>query len=157
MVRTFQIALFSAAVMLVACKKTEQPPRASAEPVAKAAPAQPADPAKPADPAAKPDPGNNPLEAKGVAMMKQMSEVFIASQRDCEKLAVDLKGFIDQHKDLLVQLAAMEKQQTEQERTAFEIRNRAAQQEVLTKVGPTLEACQGNKNVEAAMKQLTAD
>lgn len=158
MVRMFQIALCSAAVMLAACqKKTEQPPRASAEPVAKAVAAPPADPGKPGQPAAKPDTGNSPLEAKGVEMMNQMAEVFIANQHDCEKLAVDLKSFLDQHKELLGQLAAMEKQQTEEERTAFEARNRAVQQQVLTKVSPTLEACQGNKNVEAAMKQLTAD
>jgi hypothetical protein len=162
MIRTFPIALFSAAVMLAACKKAEQPARATADPVAKAVPGQPADPAKPADPAAKPaDPaatpatGNNALETQGIAMMHRMADMFVADGHDCDKLANDIKAFVIQNKALMGQLTAMEKQQTEAERAAFETRNRAMQEEMMAKVSPVMDACSDNKEVEAAMKELT--
>jgi hypothetical protein len=165
MVRTFQIALFSAMLMVAACKKADQPAPVAAEPVTKATtPMKPGDPAKPADPAAKPgDPaappatGNNELENKGLAMMSRMADLFAADARDCEKLATDITAFIAQNKALIGQLTAMEKQQSPQDRAAFEARNKAVQQEVMTKVTPTMTACKDNKNVQAAMTSLAAD
>lgn len=175
MLRTFKIALFSATLMVTACKKADQPATPSAEPVAKvAAPAKPGDPpatpgdpsVKPGDPSAKPgdpsatpgDPaapaatGNTELENKGIAMMYRMGEVFAANAQNCEKLATDLKAFFTQNKPLLGQLAAKEKQQTEQQRAAFEARNRPAQAEVMKKVTPAMTTCGANKDVLDAMK-----
>jgi hypothetical protein len=159
----FKIALFSATLMVSACKKADQP-APTAEPVAKvAAAAKPGDPsAKPGDPSVKPaDPaapaatGNNELQNKGIAMMYRMGEIFAANTQDCEKLATELKAFVAQSKPLLGQLTAMEKQQTEQERAAFEARNRPAQAEVMKKVTPAMTACGENTNVLAAMKEFS--
>lgn len=165
MFRTFQIALFSATLMVTACKKTDQPAASGAEPVTKATtPNKPADPSQPAAPAAKPADsvalpvaGNNELENKSIAMMYRMADIVVADAQDCEKLATNMKAFIRQNKPLLDQLAAMNEQQTEQERAAFETRNRAVQAEVLKKVTPGMTACGENKNVQAAMQELSSE
>lgn len=162
MLRTFQIALFSVTMMVTACKKADKPAGTTSEQVAKPGdPSKPGDPTKPADPAAKPgDPaaapagGNTELEAKGIAMMKRMADMFAADAQDCEKMANDIKAFTLQNKDLLKQLNTMEKNQTEQEKKAFEVRNKSVQDELLQKVTPAMTACEENKNVEAAMKAL---
>jgi hypothetical protein len=178
MLRTFKIALFSAMMMAAACKKADKPATPTTEATAKAAdPAKPADPvakpgdpaAKPADPAAKPaDPApsaaapvdkgtNSELENKAVAMMQRMADMFAADGKDCEKLATDVKGFIAQNKEQLRQLLALEKKQSEAERKAFEARNQAAQQSMMEKMGPAMEACHDNKNLEAAMKEFPSE
>lgn len=172
MLRTFQIALFSATMLAAACKKSDKPATMAPEATTKAADSpRPADPtAKPADPAAKPaDPAppaapppaatgtNSELENKGVAMMQQMADMFATDAKDCEKLATDVKGFIAQNKELLGQLMAMEKKQTEQERTAFEARNKAVQETMMQKMTPAMTTCRDNKSLEAAMKEFPTD
>jgi uncharacterized lipoprotein YajG len=173
MLRTLKIALFSATVLAAGCKKSEKPatvtPEATAKPADPAA--KPADPAaKPADPAAKPaDPAaatppapaatgtNSELENKGIAMMQRMASMFATDGKDCEKLATDVKAFIAQNKELLGQLMAMEKAQTEQQRAAFEARNKAVQEDMLAKMTPAVTACRDNKSLEAAMKEFPTD
>ena len=157
MARMFKIALFSATLMVSACKKADQPATPTAEPGAKvAAAAKPGDPsAKPGAPAAPAATGNNELQDKGIAMMYRMGEIFAANTQNCEKMATDLKVFIAQNKPLLGQLTAMEKQQTEQERAAFQARNQPAQAEVMKKVTPAMTACGENANVLAAMKEFS--
>jgi len=180
MLRTFKIALFSATMMAAACKKADKPATATTEATAKAAdPARPADPmvkpgdpsAKSAEPAATPaDPAsqagsaapagagtNSELENKAIAMMQQMADVFAADGKDCEKLATDIKAFIAKNKDLLAQLVAMEKKQSEPERRAFETRNRIAQESMMQKMTPAVDACHDNKSLEAAMKEFPTE
>jgi hypothetical protein len=159
MLRTFKIALFSATMMAAACK-ADKPATMAPEATTKAAGStKPADPAaKPADPVAASASGtNSELETKGVAMMQRMADMFAADAKDCEKLATDVKGFIAQNKELLGQLMAMEKKQSEQERTAFEARNKAAQDTMMQKMTPAMNACRDNKSLEAAMKEFPTD
>jgi hypothetical protein len=160
MLRTFTIALFSATMMAAACKNADKPATMAPEATTKAAAStKPADPAaKPADPVAASASGtNSELETKGVAMMQRMADMFAADAQDCEKLATDVKGFIAQNKELLGQLMAMEKKQSEQERTAFEARNKAAQAAMMQKMTPAMNACRDNKSLEAAMKEFPTD
>jgi hypothetical protein len=169
MLRTFKIALFSVTMIAAACKKADKPATMAPEATTKAAdPTKPADPtAKPADPAVKPaDPApatpaatgtNSELENRAVAMMQQMADMFAADAKDCEKLATDVKGFLAKNKELLGQVMAMEKKQTEQERTAFEARNKAAQDSMMQKMTPAMNACRDNKSLEAAMKEFPTD
>jgi len=161
--RTCSIALFSAMLVGIACKKADPPAGAKPEPVTKAAdPSKPADPATRAEGAAKPVDTTRPatastaaeLEAKGAVMMQQMGELFVADAHDCEKLAADLKAFAVQNKGLLGQLTLMGKMQTAEEKAALEGRNRLRQEELMKKVNPTMAECGDNENVEAAMKQL---
>jgi hypothetical protein len=179
MLRTFKIALFSAVMLAAACKKSDKPATMTAEATTKAAePSKPADPAagpvdpaaKPADPAAKPaDPAagaatvaaptgtNTELQSKGIAMMLRMADIFAGDGTDCEKLATDMRGFIAQNKLLLGQLIAMEKSLSEPDRAAFEARNKPAQDTMMQKMTPAMNACRDNKSLEAAMKEFPTD
>jgi len=179
MFRMLKIAVFSASMMVAACKKDDKPAETKpATPVTASDPAKPADPAaKPADPAAKPadpapvDPAtpaakpaepaasgkNSELEVKGVAMMQRMGDLFAANAKDCDKLALGIKAFIADNKPLLAELAALEKSQSDAEKKAFEARNMAAQEEVMKKMDPAVKACGDNANVQAAMKEFPAD
>jgi len=180
MLRTFKIALFSAVMLAAACKKSDKPATMTAEATTKAAePTKPVDPAaKPADPAVKPvDPAAKPadpaaaaaapagagngtnteLQSKGIAMMLRMADIFAGDGTDCEKLATDMKGFIAQNRPLLGQLMAMEKSLSEPDRAAFEARNKAAQDTMMQKMTPAMNACRDNKSLEAAMKEFPTD
>jgi hypothetical protein len=171
MLRTFKIALFSAMMMAAACKKSEKPAATTAE-MTKAA--DPAKPAEPADPAAKPAGAapagaapagaapagagsNTELENKGIAMMQRMADMFAGDAKDCDRLAADIKGFIAQNKELLGQLMAMEKTLSDDQKAAFEARNKPVQEAMMTKMTPAMEACRDNKSVEAAMKEFPTD
>jgi len=90
-------------------------------------------------------------------MMQKMGDIFAADAKDCEKLATDIRAFIAQNKELLAQLTAMEKKETDQEKAAFETRNKGVQEAVMQKMGPAMQACHDNKSVEAAMKEFPAD
>ncbi|MEO7733566.1 MAG: hypothetical protein ABIY55_21565 [Kofleriaceae bacterium] len=166
MFRMLKIALFSATVMVAACKKADPADTKPAE-ATKVDPAKPADPAvKPADPVAKPaDPAvkpaatgqNSELETKGIAMMQQMGDLFASNVKDCDKLADGIKGFITQNKPLLAQLSALEKGQSDAEKKAFEARNVGTQEEVMKKMEPAMKACGENPKVLAAMKEFPTD
>ena len=171
MFRMLKIALFSATMMVAACKKADpaQTKPAEATKVDPAKPVdpavKPADPAHPVDPAAKPaDPAkpatggqNAELENKGIAMMQQMGDLFAANTKDCDKLADGIKTFVAQNKPLLEQLAALEKAQSDTEKKAFEARNMGAQEQVMKKMDPAVKACGENPKVQAAMKEFPTD
>lgn len=183
MLRTLQIALCSATMMVAACKKSDKPVPAVSETTKPADPAKPADSpasaaAKPADPVAGASAGsgagpatmarpadsapvptgtNSALETRGIAMMEKMADMFAADGKDCDKLAADIKGFIAQNKALLSELTTMEKQQSPQQREAFAARNKAVEQSVMQKMTPAMTACRDNKSVEAAMKEFPTD
>ncbi len=182
MLRTLTIALVSTLTLAAACKKADKPAETKpAETPAAVDPSKPADPvAKPADPAAPavaptapsapatppaaapaaPAAGagkNTELETKGIAMMMQMGDMFAANAADCEKLAAGIKTFITQNRPLLDQLAALEKTQTDAEKKAFAERNLGAQEEVMKKMTPAVNACGENPAVQAAMKEFPAD
>jgi uncharacterized lipoprotein YajG len=142
MLRTLTLAV--SLTMLVACAKADQP--GPAKPVA----------AKPAAPVATAA-GNSELENKGIAMMQRMSDLFAGDAADCEKLAVDIKAFIVQNRELLGQLTELERSQSEQEKSAFEARNKPVQDAVVAKMDPAMEKCGQNPSVQAAMKDFPAD
>jgi hypothetical protein len=142
--RTLTIAL--SLTMFVACSKADQPGAAKPEPAVPAA-------TTPATTVA----GNSELENKGIAMMQRMGDMFAADATDCEKLAVDIKAFIVQHRELLAQLTELERSQSDQEKLAFEARNKPVQDAVAAKIDPALAACGDNPNVQAAMKDFPTD
>jgi hypothetical protein len=168
MFRMLKIALFSATMMVAACKKADPAETKPAE-ATKVDPAKPADPAAkpadPADPAVKPaDPAkpaaagqNTEVENKGIAMMQQMGDLFAANAKDCDKLADGIKAFIAQNRPLLDQLAALEKAQSDAEKKAFEARNMSTQEEVMKKMESAVKACGENPKVQAAMKEFPTD
>ena len=140
MLRTLAVSL----TMLVACAKADQP-----------GPAKPVT-AKPAAPVAAPA-GNSELENKGIAMMQRMGDLFAADATDCDKLAVDIKAFIVQNRELLTQLTELERSQSDQEKSAFETRNKPVQDAVVAKMDPAMAKCGENPAVQAAMKDFPAD
>jgi hypothetical protein len=185
MLRTLQIALCSATMMVAACKKSDKPAPAAPETTKSADPAKPGDPmapatAKPADPAASATAGsatamatgtmakpaepapvptgtNSALETKGIAMMQKLADVFAIDGKNCDQLATDIKDFIAKNKPLLSELTAMEKKQSPQDREAFATRNKGVEESVMQKMTPAMTACRDNKNVEAAMKEFPTD
>jgi hypothetical protein len=176
--RTFQIVLWLAVVMVIACKKPDKPAEKKPDEAAKVAdPAKPGEPPAPApaDPAAAPaDPGaraaaaepakpsapaatgdlgtNTPLQAKGVVMMEKMSDLFAEHADDCDKLAMELRSMISSNKDLMVELRTMEAGMTGKDREAYEARNKSVQEDVFEKMGPAMQRC-GDK-VLAAMRDI---
>ena len=142
MLRTLAFAV--SLTMLFACAKADQPGPA------KPAPATPAAPASPAG-------GNSELENKGIAMMQRMGDLFAADAADCEKLAVDIKAFIVQNRELIGKLNELERSQSDQEKQAFETRNKPVQDAVVAKMDPAMEKCGQNPSVQAAMKDFPSD
>ena len=167
MSRTFQLVLISALLAAGACKKSDAPAGNKTEEVkpadpAKADPAKPAepakaDPAKPADPAPAAGGANSELENKGIAMMQRMGDLFAADAADCEKLAVDIKAFIVQNRELIGRLNELERSQSDQEKAAFETRNKPVQDAVVAKMDPAMEKCGQNPSVQAAMKEFPTE
>src|SRR5512139_1141035 len=102
MLRTLSIALSSMTLML-ACARADRPGTTAAPPAT-----------PPADPAPVAVPGNTELENRGVAMMQRLAGVFTASANDCEKLAFDLKAFIVVKREVLDQLAELERTQSDE-------------------------------------------
>lgn len=170
MSRTFRLVLFSVFSLLVvtaACKKSDAPAGAkpeetkAAEPKASDTPkpADPAKPAEPAKPAAPPAAGgtNTEVENKAIAMMEKLGDVFAADAKDCEKLATDLRAFLNDNKATIAEMTALEKKQTEAEKAAFETRNKAVQESAQAKMEPAAKACADNKNVQAVLKDFPTD
>jgi uncharacterized lipoprotein YajG len=129
--------------LMMACSKQAEP-----------TPPRP-EPAKPAPGAAVA--GNSELENKGVAMMQRMADMFAADAKDCDKLAVDIKAFIVENKELLGQLTELERSQSDQEKAAFEARNKPVQDQLMQKMDPTMQACAQNPQVQAAMKEFPTE
>lgn len=116
-------------------------------------PAKPAAPPAPALTAAA-VPGNSELENKGVAMMQRLADTFAADAADCDKLAVDIKAFVVQNRELLGQLTELENSQSDQEKQAFEQRNKATQDSIVAKMEPAMNKCHDNPQVQAALKEF---
>jgi len=128
-----------------------------ATPAKPADPAKPAEPPKPADPAAA-GPGINPeLETKVVTAMTRMGDIFAADAKDCEKLAVDVKAFVTENKDMFAQMKVIQKTLTPDQIAGFESRHKGMQESMMAKMDPATKACADNKNVQAAMAVLEAD
>jgi hypothetical protein len=171
MSRTFRLVLFSVSfsvlVVTAACKKSDAPAGTKIEETKPADPAKPAepkaaDPAKPAEPAKPADPPaaggtNSEVENKAIAMMQKLGDVFAADAKDCEKLATDLRAFLNDNKGTITEMTALEKKQTEAEKAAFEVRNKAVQEAAQAKMEPAAKACADNKNVQAVLKDFPTD
>ena len=138
------LALCSIMMALAACARADAPGAATPTP---ATPAPPA-------PASAGVPGNTELENRGVAMMQRLADVFAADANDCAKLAFDIKAFVTEHRELLDELAALDRTQSDQERATFAERNQAVQDAVASKMAPALDACGNHADVRAAMAQF---
>ena len=142
-------------------KPADPPPAARAnEPARSGAPATPAlpDPPRPAEPPAAapaaPAPATGPeAEARNIATMQQLADTLAADIKDCEKLGVDLKAFIVDHRPLLRQLIAAADQPAGHGDTA----NRAAAAAAARTLQSAMTVCAGTSSVAAAMKELPAD
>jgi hypothetical protein len=145
--RTF--AFVSLFILAAACGGKSNPP---ADPVAKPADAPKTD--KPADPPAANANGDNELEAKGIAFMIKVGDVFSANADNCDKLATELKTLMTDNKPLLGQLRDMEKTQTKEQKEAFENRHKDEFKGMEGKMMPAFQKCQGNANVTAAVQEL---
>jgi hypothetical protein len=170
------VAALSAAGLVAACQKGDSRAEVKATDPARPAgtaaapdPARPADPVKPADPApadpsklvsptAAPAAAPNPaLEAKGIALMQQMAEIFYRGAKDCDKLSSELKAFLASNKATLRDMTGMLKRMTEQEQIAFEARNRATQEAIGNKMQPGVVACAKSPNFQAAMREFPSE
>jgi len=180
MPRTLPILLFSALVMVAACKKPDKPagakpdeskvvdskptpPAESAKPAAPGLPPgassdpakpDPAAPADPSDPSSAPTGKNTELQDKGFAMMKRVGDLFAADATDCDKLASDLRSLVASNKELLAEWNAMEKTLPTRERAAYETRNKPAFDAVFAKMAPAVKACGSNENFLAALRDV---
>lgn len=166
MSRTF-LAATLAAVLASACKTSDRraapPPPPAPRPAAPssrpgAPPELPAAP-EPAPPpvaaAAEPAAGSNSeLEARGLAAMQKMAELFAADARDCDRLARDLKVFIADNRPLIAELVTFEDHQSDAQRAAFTRRNAATQAAIGLKMQSALSSCAANPAVLAAMKEF---
>ena len=146
-----------ALVLLVvssACKTDNQPKPAPAPAPEVAKPAQVKPPEPPAKPPEAAKPTDAELEAKSFTMVEKMGDLFLADAKDCDKLAVDLKAFITENKPMMLQLSEMERRQTPEERTAYNQRTKARQDETMKRIQPAVDACKTNANVQAAMAEI---
>jgi hypothetical protein len=166
MPRALWTATLLALTVLAGCKTrpADPPPAArSTEPARTAAPApalpdspRPADPpaAPPAPPAAaQPPAAGAEAEARSIATMQQLADTLAADIKDCEKLAVDLKAFIADHRPLLRQLIAAAEQPAGRAAAA----NHAAASAAARTLQSAMTVCAGTSSVAAAMKELPAD
>lgn len=154
MIRTLTIALLSLGLM-AGCSKKEDKAKA-------------ADPAKPADPNAKPtDPGATPTTpdpakpagggtmdmAKAEAMMNEMGGIFEKAGKDCDKLATDLKGFIDKNKETMKSSKDFEKNLSADDKKKWEEKTKAMTEKMM----PVMTACATNEKVQGVMKEMAED
>ncbi len=173
--RTLSVIAFSLTVLLgVGCKKDEKKPAPAGDM------AKPADPAaKPADPAAAPaDPAMaggsaapaapagtdkapaapaapaSPDEAKAVELMTKMGKVFEGAGTDCKKLATDIKAFAKDNKDAMLAMKKWEDTQTPEQKKEMEKKYQPQMEAMMKSMGPAMQACASDKDVEAAFKEL---
>jgi hypothetical protein len=149
--RRFMIALFGVTMLAGGCQQGKHKTDGDPPPEHKAT--EPGAPG--AANAPKPATAANPaLEARSIELLQQMADIFAANARNCDKLAIDLQAFITENRPTLVQVSAMMKQQSAPDQRAFQIRFKAAQEAIGTKMHPGLVACSQNTGVQAALRDF---
>lgn len=159
MFRMFCTAMLPAMTLLAACKtqQAEPPPAtrmaSTARSAAAPAPALPAPP--PADPAAPADVAlGSPAEtqARNMAAMRHLAEALAADATDCEKLAVDLKGFIADYRPLVAMLVAAANWPSDDRQVGSDQATAAA---VAHQLHSAVVTCASTSSVAAAMKGVS--
>lgn len=92
-------------------------------------------------------------EARATALTDQLLGMFAADGTDCDKLAADLTSFVKQNRRLFARLKAFEQEHPEAEQ-AFDDKMQAREQEIDSKLAPTLEACKNHEALAAAIDKL---
>lgn len=161
MMRTLSIALFSLGLMAGCSKKDDKKAEpAKTDPAAK--PTDPAgttpttpttpstDPAKPADTTATAPAAGTMDLAKAEALMNEMSSTIEKAGKDCDKMATDLKAFIDKNKDTLKASKDFEKTLSPEDKKKWEEKGEA----MVKKHGEAMGACMTNPKFMETMKAL---
>jgi hypothetical protein len=154
MSRTHCTAMLMAMTLLAGCKTQRQDPPSAAKPAgtarspAKATPALP-DPPPSASAAALPPPAET--QARNMAAMQHLADTLTADATDCEKLAVDLKGFVAENQPLVAMLVAAANWPTDDRATGSDYATAAA---VARKLHTAMTTCAATSSVAAAMKGL---
>ncbi len=90
-------------------------------------------------------------KTRGMDMIAKMVDVF--KETDCDKLAANISGFIDNNKGAIDALKAWEKDHKDDKKAG----DKAAEDKMkdfMGTVGPIMEKCKGNKALEDAMKKM---
>lgn len=149
----------SIAVLGAGCQKpadnTAAPPAGKSGVVEPVAPG--ARPALTPAPAAATSGSTAAREGEAIALMQQMGDIFSANLKDCDKLAVELKAFIGEHRAALGAMTAMLSKLSAAEQAAFEQRNKATQDAISQKMQAGVMACGQNPNVQAALRDLPGE
>jgi len=156
MSRTFRTALLLAVTLVAGCKtKQADPPSAAKQAgTARSAPAttpalpDPA-PSAPAAPAAAAMPSPAETQARNMAAMRSLADTLAADATDCEKLAVDLKGFITENRPLVAMLVAAANWPSDDRQAGSDQATAAA---VARKLHDAVATCASTSSVAAAMK-----
>lgn len=98
--------------------------------------------------------GDTPLEAKAVAMMKQIGAIMAANGKDCGKLAAALTKFNADNKATLAELKAMDSKETPEQKKAFEKRHADDMQKLMGDMMPVMQTCGNDPEVQKAMKDM---
>jgi len=97
---------------------------------------------------------NNETETKFIALMDRMTDMFTADAANCDKLAADLKKFTADNKPFMDQIVIYEKSQSEAQKHAFEVRNKAHSEAGSAKIMPVMQACATNPALQAVLKDM---
>jgi hypothetical protein len=158
MSRTFRTAMLVAMTLLAGCKTKQADPPSAAKPAgtARSSPgAMPAlpDPPRPAPAAPAAAVLATPAEtqARNMAAMQHLADTLAADATDCEKLAVDLKGFIAENRPLVAMLVAAANWPSDDRQTGSDHATAAA---VARKLHTAVTTCAATSSVAAAMKDL---
>jgi hypothetical protein len=156
MIRTISIALISIGLMAGCSKKEEKKAGEPAKTDPNAKPTDPGsatpttpDPAK-TDTAAPAGGGGAMDMAKAESMMNEMAGIFEKAGKDCDKLATDLKGFIDKNKDTMKASKDWEKSLSAEDKKKFEEKGKAMAEKMM----PSMAACATNEKVANVMKEM---
>jgi uncharacterized protein (UPF0212 family) len=132
------------------------PTRTAGRPPAPALPDQPAEPPAGPSSAAAGAPGTE-VETRGIAAMQHLADAITADAKDrnCDKVASDLRTFVADNKALIGELVAMQQRATTAPRSSSA--NRVAAVAIGQSLQTALAACAGNAGVAAAMQGFPAE
>lgn len=159
MSRTFRTAMLLAVTLLAGCK-TEQPdPPSAARPARTARSAPRVSPALPDPPRSAPEAPpavalGAPAEthARNMAAMQHLADTLTSDATDCDKLAVDLRGFIAENRPLVAMLVAAANWPSDARQAGSDHASAAT---VARQLHAAVVACAGTPGVASAMKDLS--
>ena len=158
MSHTFYTAMLLAVTLLAGCKTQQADPPSAGSPAGTARSAPGPAPALPApSPSTSAAPATTlgtPAEthARNMAAIQQLSNTLTADATDCERLAVDLKGFIAENRPLVAMLAAAANWPSDDRQTGSDQATVAA---VARNLHAAVVTCASTPSVAAAMKDVS--